>query len=92
MVCTNDTPMTKAEEDQMFGNEWRPEAHDAACNAIRAIHYIDFEPATAQAIIAALSEKMRSCQYTRDYVAAIDALEDVFCMLDDKPDYMKAAQ
>lgn len=79
---SNDIPPTDAELERIYGGEYKPEPHDAACNAIRAIHYIDFEPETAQAIIAVLSEKMRACQFTKGKVQAIELLEEAFQSLD----------
>lgn len=79
---SNDVPATDAELEQIWGGEYKPAPHDAACNAIRAIHYVEFEPETAQAIIAVLSEKMRACQFTKDKVQAIELLEEAFQSLD----------
>ena len=74
---TNDIPVTDAELDEFYG-EWTPEPHSAACNAIRAIHYIDFNPETAQAIIATLAAKILSSPFTQEYTLAAETLDQAF--------------
>jgi len=80
--ASNDIPPTDAELDQFYGKEWRPEPHDAACNAIRAIHFIDFETETAQAIISALVAKIKASQFTKNHTEAVELLECAFMELD----------
>lgn len=77
-----DFPVTDKELDQFYGGDYKPATHDAACNAIRAIHHVDFEPETAQAIIAVLAQKMLGCPFTKDKVEAIELIELAFQKLD----------
>lgn len=75
-------PVTDTELDNFWGPDVKPLPSDAACSAIRAIHFIDFDPECAQAIIAVLVEKMLASQFTKKKEEAIELLELAFRKLD----------
>ena len=79
-----DFPVTDKELEQHYGADYKPQPHDAACNAIRSIHYAYFEKETAQAIIAVLAEKLMSSDFTKHCESAHELLDLAFAELDKK--------
>lgn len=75
-------PVTDDELENFWGPDVKPLPGDKACSAIRAIHFIDFDPETAQAIIAVLVDKMLASQFTKKKEEAIELLELAFRKLD----------
>jgi hypothetical protein len=82
---TPDKPVTDEELEQFYGEVPEISADHAACNAIRAIHYIDFTPEVAQRILGVLAMKVDMSQWDishakKEYIN--DAIGAAFMELD----------